>query len=224
MNNITRRKLLQILGAAGISSAISFNKSYSQNSKTAPLCILTPEQTAGPFYFDTEQVREDITEDRKGLALNLLLTVVNSSDCKPIKDAIVDIWHADADGRYSGYSNLGVDTKGEKFLRGIQITNLEGTVNFKTIYPGSYPGRVPHIHFKIYLDNKNLVTSQLYFPTEISKKVYEKHSAYNKDRVKYLDESGDLVLRWSGGANNLKMNIKEDKSGYIATHTIGIKI
>lgn len=224
MKKISRRKLIQMLGIASISSTIGFNKSYSQNTKASPTCILTPEQTAGPFYFDVEQMRDNITEDRVGLPLKLELKVVNSKDCKPIKNAIVDIWHADANGIYSGYKDREIDTRGKKFLRGIQVTNLEGKVIFKTIYPGSYPGRVPHIHFKIYMYKKNYVTSQLYFPEEVSKKVYENHSAYNKDRIKYLDESKDLVVRWYGGANNLRMNITENKNGYTATHTVGLKI
>ena len=223
MTRISRRQLLQLLGVAGISSSIGLKPSYSQKSKSTPACVLTPKQTAGPFYFDVDQVREDITENKSGLSLKLELTVVNSVDCKPIKDAIVDIWHADAEGRYSGYKNLGVDTTGEKFLRGIQVTNSEGKVSFKTIYPGSYPGRVPHIHFKVYIDNKNFVTSQLYFPGEISKEVYENHSAYNKKRVKYLNESNDLVIKWYGGSDNLKMKLKKNSNGYTAIHTVGIK-
>ncbi len=224
MTKITRRKLLQLLGAAGITSTIGIKESYSKKTEVSPACVLTPEQTAGPFYFDVEQVREDITEDRKGVPLKLSLTVVNSSNCKPIKDAIVDIWHADANGIYSGYKDREIDTTGKKFLRGIQVTNSEGEVNFKTIYPGSYPGRVPHIHFKVYMDNNNLATSQLYFSEEISKKVYQNHSAYNEKRVKYLDESNDLVVRWYGGADNLRMKIKKSKNELIATHTIGVKI
>lgn len=223
MTKISRRKLLQILGVAGISSSIGLKPSYSQKKDVSPTCVLTPKQTAGPFYFDVDQLREDITENKDGLSLKLELTVVNSSNCKPIKDAIVDIWHADAKGRYSGYKNLGVDTTGEKFLRGIQVTNSEGKVNFKTIYPGSYPGRVPHIHFKVYTDNEKFVTSQLYFPREISKKVYENHSAYNNKRVKYLDESNDLVVKWYGGSENLRMSLKKNSGGYTATHTVGIK-
>ena len=195
MKKLSRRKLIQILGVAGISTTIGFKPSYSQKIIESPACILTPEQTAGPFYFDADQVREDITDNKDGLPLKLQLTVVNSTDCKPIKDAIVDIWHADADGVYSGYKDRGLDTSKEKFLRGIQVTNSDGAVNFKTIYPGSYPGRVPHIHFKVYMDNKNFVTSQLYFPMEISRKIYKNHDAYDKNRVKYLDESNDLVVK-----------------------------
>ena len=225
MKKLTRRELLQILGIGAVSSVVSFEGSFSKtntDNRSVPSCVLTPEQTEGPFYFDVEQVREDIIEDRKGTPLNLVVTIVDSNDCKPIKDAIVDIWHADASGIYSGYKNQGVDTTGQTYLRGIQITDSDGKAGFKTIYPGLYPGRVPHVHFKVFLDNKNYVTSQLYFPPEVSKHVYENNPSYNKKGS--INESSDLVVRWYGGVDDLRMSVKKDKNSLIASHTIGVKL
>ena len=224
MEKLTRRELLQILGIGVVSSVVSFDSSHSQSkpdNRSVPSCVLTPEQTEGPFYFDVEQVREDITEGQKGTPLKLIVTVVNSKDCKQIKDAIVDIWHADAKGIYSGYKNQGVDTTGQTYLRGVQVTDSEGKAGFKTIYPGLYPGRVPHIHFKVFLDNKNYVTSQLYFPPEISRQVYQADQSYNNKGS--ISESSDLVVRWYGGVEALRMNVEKGKDSYIATHTIGVK-
>ncbi|MGI9535036.1 MAG: intradiol ring-cleavage dioxygenase [Thermodesulfobacteriota bacterium] len=224
MNKLTRRELLQIVGIGAVSTVISVDSSHSESKiekKSVPSCILTPEQTEGPFYFDVEQVREDITEGKKGTSLKMVVTVVESKECKPIKDAVVDIWHADASGIYSGYKNQGVDTTGQTYLRGIQVTDSEGKAGFTTIYPGLYPGRVPHVHFKVILDNKNYVTSQLYFPTEISKQVYKNDPSYNKSGS--IDESSDRVVRWYGGADKLRMTVKKDKNTYIATHIIGIQ-
>ena len=59
-------------------------------------CILAPEQTEGPYYIDGEKLRQNITEGRPGTPLKLRLKVVNATTCKPIKGALVDIWHADA--------------------------------------------------------------------------------------------------------------------------------
>ena len=181
MNKVTRRDLLKLMGIGAVSGLFAAEISTAESGvkKTShPKCVLTPEQTSGPFYFDVEQVREDITEGKKGAPLELLITVVDSSDCKPIKDAIVDVWQADAGGVYSGYRNQGVDTTGQTYLRGIQVTDSEGRAKFRTIYPGIYPGRVPHIHFKVIIDNKSFVTSQFYFPPDVSKKVYSSNPAY----------------------------------------------
>jgi len=224
MSKLTRRELLQILGIGAITSVISVKSSSSEinyESKSVPSCILTPEQTEGPFYFNVDQVREDITEGKKGTPLKLVITIVDSKDCKPIKDAVVDIWHADASGIYSGYKNQGVDMTGQTYLRGIQVTDAEGKAVFTTIYPGLYPGRVPHIHFKVLLDNKNFVTSQFYFPAEISKQVYQGEPYYRKNGS--IDESSDIVVRYYGGADDLRMDVSKEKDIYTATHTIGIK-
>jgi len=226
MNKLTRRELIKIFGIGVVSSAIGIESTYSENKSNkspATTCVLTSEQTAGPFYFDVEQVREDITEGKKGTPLELVITVVDSAkDCKPIKDAVVDLWQADADGVYSGYKNQGIDTTGQTYLRGIQITDSEGKVKFKTIYPGIYPGRVPHLHFKVIIDNKNYVTSQFYFPPEISKQIYSSNPAYPESKI--IDESSDVVVRYYGGADDLRMNVKKVNDKYVASHTVGIKI
>lgn len=224
MRNLSRRELLQLIGVGAVSSFVSVDSVYSKTNKdeeSVPACILTPEQTAGPFYFDAEQVREDITEGKTGTPLKLVIKVVDSETCKPFKDAVVDIWHADAEGVYSGYKNQGVDTTGQTFLRGIQVTDKEGNVTFSTIYPGLYPGRVPHVHFKVVLDNKNYVTSQLYFPEEVSEKIYNDDNSYGKSGN--INESSDMVVRWYGGVDDLKMNVIRVDDIYIASHTVGIK-
>ena len=224
MTKLTRREILKIAGIGTVSSILGLKNSYSQTkdeNKSVPSCLLTPEQSEGPFYFDVEQVREDITEGKKGTSLKLIITVVDTKDCKPIKDAVVDIWHADADGIYSGYRNQGVDTTGQTYLRGVQVTDSEGKAEFTTIYPGLYPGRVPHIHFKVILDNKNYVTSQFYFPPDISRNIYKSDPAYKENGS--VDESTDIVVRYYGGADDLRMEVKKDKDFYLATHTVGIK-
>ena len=63
-------------------------------------------------------------------------------------------------------------TRGETFLRGTQFTDADGQVRFATIYPGWYPGRTPHIHFKVFLDAVSLVIGQLYFPDPVTEHVY----------------------------------------------------
>ena len=103
------------------------------------MCILTPEATEGPFYFDPKLVRSDITEGKQGAPLVLTLQIVQAKDCTPLSDARVDVWHADELGLYSGYARQETGSaKGETFLRGTQFTGADGEVRFKTIYPGWY--------------------------------------------------------------------------------------
>jgi len=116
---------------------------------TAPDCVLTPEQEEGPFYIDFARVRQDIVEDRSGVPLALTVAVVDSNTCKPIHNAAVDVWHCDALGIYSGEPSEG--SVGKTYLRGIQLTDGNGQVEFTTIYPGQYPGRTTHIHVKVHV-------------------------------------------------------------------------
>jgi protocatechuate 3,4-dioxygenase beta subunit len=76
-------------------------------------CVLTPEQTEGPYYIDVGLVRSDITEGRPGVPLELNLMVQRAGTCQPIADAVVEIWHCDALGEYSGFAAETVQSQGE---------------------------------------------------------------------------------------------------------------
>src|SRR4029079_1137603 len=122
---ITRRTALT--AAAGIGAAFGLEKAKAAEEPAgqsrSKVCVLTPEATEGPFYFDPKMVRSDITEGKQGAPLLLTLQVVEAKDCAPLPWARVDIWHADGVGLYSGYTNQETgSTKGETFLRGTQFT------------------------------------------------------------------------------------------------------
>jgi protocatechuate 3,4-dioxygenase beta subunit len=76
-------------------------------SATEACYALTAETTEGPYYLDYDLFRQDITEDREGIPLDLRLKVIDAATCKPLKHAAVDIWHCDATGLYSGYTAMG---------------------------------------------------------------------------------------------------------------------
>lgn len=98
----------------------------TRDALTPPACILTPQQTAGPFYLDPRQMRGDITEGRPGIPLRLHLSVVDADRCEPIEAAVVDVWHADAAGLYSGFGAAALDpVTGARpdFMRGVQPPN-----------------------------------------------------------------------------------------------------
>ena len=86
-------------------------------------------------------------------------------------------------------------------MRGTQFTAVDGRVAFDTIYPGWYPGRTPHIHFKVILDDKERVTGQLYFPDTASERIYAAHSPY-RERKQDRDtvNANDFIFREEGEA------------------------
>ena len=129
-------------------------------------CTLTPEETQGPYYFDVGSVRSDIREDRDGTDLRLAIRVQDAAACTPIANVVVDIWHCDAEGVYSGFESASMGGPGgsgptddDTFLRGVQVTNAEGIVEFLTVYPGWYRGRTVHIHAKVHIDSATALTT-----------------------------------------------------------------
>jgi protocatechuate 3,4-dioxygenase beta subunit len=174
---VSRRQALAGFGAVSLSALLAAcddddpDKSSGGERTTASEfdrgahCTQTAEETEGPFYFEVDKVRSDIREDRQGVPLRLGVRVRDDEDgCRPIKDAVVDIWHCDAAGSYS--------EPGETYLRGLQITDLHGIVEFTTVYPGWYPGRTVHIHAKVHLDKRTVLTTQMYFDDKVSALVY----------------------------------------------------
>jgi protocatechuate 3,4-dioxygenase beta subunit len=131
-------------------------------------CTLTAEQTEGPYYFDADAIRSDITEDREGTPLRLAIRVREAGECTALRNAVVDIWHCDAGGVYSGFESA----DDERFLRGTQVTDREGIAEFRTIYPGWYQGRTVHIHAKVHLDRQTVLTTQIYFDDGVSDEVF----------------------------------------------------
>ena len=212
--------------AAGGSASARAGEPIAATLPGAKMCILTPEAVEGPFYFDPKLVRVDITEGREGAPLALALQVVSATDCAAIKGVRVDLWHADGLGMYSGYRGQGddgVSTRGQTFLRGTQFTDADGQARFATIYPGWYPGRTPHIHFKVLLDAKSLVTGQLYFPDDLNTRIYAGNAPYRERKTKrdMLANTEDFIFQDQGGADTL-VSVKEEGGAYRASLIIGV--
>jgi protocatechuate 3,4-dioxygenase beta subunit len=190
---ITRRSTLRLLGGAGlfiVAACVSDNVATTTtvagtNPGTAAgatattatfgaagSCVLIPEETEGPFALDLSgeepMFRSEITEGHPGVPLSLTMTLVNT----PVSGARVDLWHCDAAGVYSGFSQPGTDTVGQTFCRGIQLTDDNGQVTFQTVYPGWYQDRITHVHFQVFLESGLAATSQIAFPEEVTDAVY----------------------------------------------------
>jgi protocatechuate 3,4-dioxygenase beta subunit len=225
---LTRRQVLA--GATTAASAVLGWRAGTAQSGPADaakpngkVCILTPEAMQGPFYFDPKLVRTDIAEGKAGAPLGLTLKVTDAETCAALKEVRVDVWHCDGLGVYSGYGRQATGSaEGETFLRGTQFTAGDGRVAFDTIYPGWYPGRAPHIHFKVILDDKDRVTGQLYFPDAVSERIYATHSPY-RERKQERDtvNANDFIFLEQRGADTLA-EIDEAGSSYRASLLIGI--
>ena len=180
-------------------------------------CVLAPEQTEGPYYISGEKLRRNITDGRPGTPLQLRAFVVDASSCKAIKNATVDIWHADAGGVYSGFEE---GAASRTFMRGVQRTNARGLALFQTVYPGWYPGRTVHIHVKVHLGGNVVHTGQLYFPDAVTDAVYRK-APYKNRPNRSTRNAADAIYR--NGGKKSQVTIRKNSAGvYVATIVMGV--
>jgi protocatechuate 3,4-dioxygenase beta subunit len=224
---LTRRHTLLSLG--GLLGLAAGWKAESAASGVGPAavasgavsCVLTPEMTEGPFYIPNEKLRRDITEGKPGTPLLLKLAVVDASTCRALPTAVVDIWHCDAGGVYSGFSSLGASqTNRLTFLRGLQKTNSHGIATFQTLYPGWYQGRTVHIHVKVHLGGRVAHTGQLFFDDSLTDAVY-KRLPYSRRPNRDVRNAQDAIFR-NGGSKSL-LNVHRSGNGYVGSITMGVQ-
>jgi protocatechuate 3,4-dioxygenase beta subunit len=220
---LTRRgTLLSALGLAAGWQAASAKPAVGPAAVAsgAVTCVLTPEMTEGPFYIANEKLRRDITEGKPGTPLLLKLAVVDASTCRPLPRAIVDIWHCDAGGAYSGFSSLGGgQTNKATFLRGLQRADAHGVATFQTVYPGWYQGRTVHIHVKVHLGGSVVHTGQLFFPDPLTDTVY-KRTPYSRRPNRDVRNAQDAIFR-NGGSRSM-LTLHANGRGYVASITMGV--
>ncbi len=198
-----------------------------------------PQETAGPYPGDGSNgpnvleasgvVRQDITSSFgtststvEGVPLTVTLTLLdNANGCTPLAGAAVYAWHCDREGRYSMYDS---GLQNENYLRGVQEADANGQVTFKTIYPGAYSGRWPHIHFEVFESMSNataagqvLAVSQIALTEAACKEVYAsagyESSAQNFPRTTL---KSDNVFGDDGGIYQLATMSGSVAAGYAA--------
>src|SRR3954451_1416182 len=208
----TRRSTLALIARTGAAAFLIPAWNESIEAADALTCVpATPTVTEGPYWVDEKLFRSDIRTDpqtgvaRDGVPLTLVISVQSlqsSGVCTPLVGAYVDIWHCDAKGIYSdeGTYNPGggtgtVNTSGQKFLRGYQISDSNGQVKFTTVYPGWYSGRTIHIHFRVRTYSGTTVrsnfVSQIFFD-EATNNAVMATSAYSRTTARDTTNARDM--------------------------------
>ena len=152
---------------------------------------MTPSQTEGPYYKRRSPERTSLLEPGITGTPIVLTGYVLSRRCQPIARALLDFWHANAEGDY--------DNKGYR-LRGHQFTDDAGRYRLETVVPGLYPGRTRHFHVKVQAPNRPILTTQLYFPNEPRN---TKDGIFNPALLLTIQDSADSEL----AAFNFILNI-----------------
>jgi protocatechuate 3,4-dioxygenase beta subunit len=233
---LTRREALALLGISGVrlaTGATFGGPSRPGRTGSLPPCVVRPEQTEGPYFVDELLERADIrTDPATGaispgtpLALTFLLSRLGRGSCDPLPGAQVDLWQCDALGVYSDVSDPTFNTRGHKFLRGHQRTDGTGRAVFRTIYPGWYPGRAVHIHFKIRTPAGSPraaeFTSQLYFDDRLTDKVHAS-PPYSTKRGSRTRNLSDRIFQ--RGGDQLVLRPSQVAEGYEATFALSIDL
>ena len=235
------------LAAAGLASADTPSTttdtstttvtSDASASATSGVCTLTAEVTEGPYSLDGALIREDIREEKEGVEVQYTFTVVDQdNDCAPLADALVELWHCDALGEYSGYVGKNGHTEDDDgtFLRGGQMTDSSGQASITSIWPGHYVSRAVHVHMRVHTDvtladgtytgGTVVHTGQLFFDADINEEI-QASSPYSDNTTAETALADDSIYDEGGAASGLLTLTALGTSvsdGYTATLTVGV--
>jgi protocatechuate 3,4-dioxygenase beta subunit len=215
---LRRREALITLGGLGaggllVAARRPLGLAGAETADAASTCVLTPEVTEGPYWIPNGLTRRDITSGQTGVPLWLYLKVEDSSTCQPIKGADVEIWHANRAGAYSG-----VNGNSQRYLRGHQKSNSKGLVIFRTIYPGWYRGRTPHVHVKVHVGGSVVHTGQLFFADSVSSAVYRTSRYRSRGQADTRNAADSIYAQ--AGASKSKLQLTKLSSGYRGSLTM----
>lgn len=195
-----KRTFLKTTGLFSVASLLPLAKTFSLAKTSGGGCDLVPSETAGPYPLDlssnANMFRTDIRENQQGVDHLVKIKITGSTNCQPMPNCRIDIWHCNAFGYYSGFTTNGQmgtqNNVGQTWLRGIQMTDANGEAQFLTKFPGWYNGRVSHIHFQVFLSSVLQVTSQFTFPIAEKNVIYTTippYSNYGADPVNPLNDN-----------------------------------
>lgn len=219
---LRRRDALASAGALGLGLFWTNGRGWvdaagaavDEDAVAAGSCTLTKQLTEGPYWIENDLTRRDVTENRHGVPLSLVLTVEDAS-CNLLAGADVEIWHADAAGKYSGVGSAGSSSR---FLRGHQKTGAKGVARFETIYPGWYRGRTPHIHLKVHVSGNEVFTGQLFFKGSVTRAVYRTRYYKSRGQADTTNASDNIYERGS----LLQLTKRRGEHSYIGRKTLAV--
>ncbi|MCP5083378.1 MAG: intradiol ring-cleavage dioxygenase [Alphaproteobacteria bacterium] len=134
--------------------------------------VLTPRQTAGPFYPEAIPAESDmdLTQFSGGMAQGEVIEIsgaVFSEKGNPLPGTVVELWQANAYGRYHHSGDDSPEPRDPHFQGfGAVSADKQGAYRFRTVLPGLYPGRTRHLHFRLVRDGRPALVTQMYFPGE----------------------------------------------------------
>ena len=161
-DSVSRRSLMAATGALLLTGPLSESEALAQTRRRA-----TPSQTEGPYYpvaepkdADYDLLRNGTLSYAKGQAA-WVQGVVTDLDGKPLAGGTVEIWQCDEAGHYDHPRD---GSRNDPAFQGFGrvVLDAAGEFRFRTIKPVAYVGRTPHIHAKVKLGNRELLTTQLY--------------------------------------------------------------
>jgi protocatechuate 3,4-dioxygenase beta subunit len=216
-------------GAASAAASASASAAATAVASAAiasalPACVVAPELTEGPYYVDVDLERSDIRSDTGDgvavdgapLVLDWVVSQTDRSACMPMEGVIVDVWHCDALGTYSG-----VQGNTANFLRGFQRTDSQGKASFTTIYPGWYQGRTVHIHVMVHVGGNVVHTGQLYFSDALTDAVFRR-SPYSRRGARDVRNPQDAIYR--NGGRRSTLTVRRSGSGYVGAIAMGVHL
>ncbi|KAK2755445.1 putative extracellular dioxygenase [Colletotrichum kahawae] len=172
---------------------------FAQNAS----CVVVPETTIGPYWVAGELIRSEMTDGQSGVPLHLDVQFVDVATCAGVPEILIDAWHCNATGVYSGVSATGQGGLNSTFGRGVQQTDDDGVVEFDTMFPGHYTGRATHIHVKstsgatvldndTYVDGTTNHVGQLFFDQSLISEV-EAVTPYSTNQQELTLNSADDI-------------------------------
>ncbi|KAF9732820.1 hypothetical protein PMIN06_010592 [Paraphaeosphaeria minitans] len=205
-------------------------------------CTLDPEATEGPYWVVGELVRQNLLTGEKGAITHLDINVVDTSTCKPVTDAYLEMWGSNSTGVYTGVQARGNGDGGpsslvSNALRGLQPTSANGTATFITVIPGHYVGRTNHLHTIVHhgatlLPNNTISggtishVGQFYIEQNFLNQV-EKTAPYNTNTQKHTTNAQDFLFnmgKQGGDDPVMKISLIGSKieDGLYATIDVGV--
>ena len=241
-----RRRVLGMIGA-GAAATVGGAMVFGTAGRAAAAVAEIPAETAGPYPGDGSNgpdvlddsgiVRSDIrrsfgssTTKAQGQKFQFTLKLVDTDTLEPLEGLAVYAWHCNRAGEYSMYS---ANVTGENYLRGVQVSNANGKVRFRSIFPACYSGRWPHIHFEVYADLASatssgtpLATSQLALPRTTCMHVYSTVAGYESSvtNLNQISLGTDNVFGDDGGVRQLAKLKGSIKRGYRAKLLVPVDV